>query len=114
MITILFVDFLITYINWDSEKLIGTPFFGAHVVPWTPFFRSASRTLFYQPYQQMCPKDRNKGAVAGFLPTTESNLRTALGFEICRLGIIARICKPLPETLFSDLCSEIGICSDVM
>ena len=33
----------------------------------------------------------NKGAVAGFLPTTESNLRTALGVEICKLGIIA--CK---------------------
>ena len=28
---------------------------------------------------------RNKGAVAGFLPTTESNLRTAMGVEICKL-----------------------------
>ena len=52
--------------------------------------------------------------MAGFLPTTESNLRTAVGVEICKLGIIARICKPLPEKLFSDLCSEMGICSDVM
>ena len=56
----------------------------------------------------------NKGAVAGILPTTESNLRTALGVEICKLCIIARICKPLPEKLFSDVCSEIGICCDVM
>ena len=51
--------------------------------------------------------------MAGFLPTAESNLRTALGVEICKLGIIARICKPLPEK-FSDLCSEMSICSDVM
>ena len=56
----------------------------------------------------------NKGAVTGFLPTTESNLRTALGVEICKLGIIACICKPLPKKLFSDLCSEMAICSDVM
>ena len=55
----------------------------------------------------------NKGAVAGFLPTTESNLRTALGVEICIIGIIARIWKPLPEK-FSDLCSEMSICSNVM
>ena len=52
--------------------------------------------------------------MAGFLPTTESNLRTAVGVEICKLGIIARICKPLPKKLFSDLCSEMAICSDVM
>ena len=32
-----------------------------------------------------------------YQPTTESNLRTALGVEICKLGIIAHICKPLPE-----------------
>ena len=56
----------------------------------------------------------NKGTVAGFLPTTESKLRTALGVEIYKLGIIARICKPPPLKLFSDLCSEMGICSDVM
>ena len=28
--------------------------------------------------------------MAGILPTTESNLRTAVGVEICKLGIIAR------------------------
>ena len=56
----------------------------------------------------------NKGEVASFLPTTESNLRTALGVEIFKLGIIARICKPLPEKLFSDLCSEMGTFSDVV
>ena len=28
----------------------------------------------------------NKGAVAGFLPATELNLRTALGVEICKLN----------------------------
>ena len=57
----------------------------------------------------------NKGEVVGLLPTTPSNLRTALGVEIFKLGIIARICKPLPE-LFSDLCSDMGtsICSDAM
>ena len=54
----------------------------------------------------------NKGPVAGFLPTTESNLRTALGVEICKLGIIARIWKPLSGKS-SDLCREMGICSDV-
>ena len=50
----------------------------------------------------------------GLLPTTQSNLRTALGVEIFKLGIIARICKPLPE-LFSDLCSDMGtsICSEI-
>ena len=51
--------------------------------------------------------------MAGFLPTTESNLRTALGVEICKLGIIAHICKPLPEKLFRDLCRKMGICSDM-
>ena len=51
--------------------------------------------------------------MVSFLPTTESNLRTGLGVEICKLCIIARICKPLPEK-FSDLCSEMGICSDVV
>ena len=55
----------------------------------------------------------HKGAVAGFLPTTESNLRTALGVEICKFSIIARIWKPLSGK-FSDLCSEMGICNDVM
>ena len=58
-------------------------------------------------------RTQHKGTVAGFLPTTESNLRTALG-EVCKLCIIARICKPLPEKLFSDLCSKMGICSEVM
>ena len=43
--------------------------------------------------------------MAGFLPTTESNLRTALGVEIFKLDIIPRICKPLPEKLFSDSCT---------
>ena len=52
--------------------------------------------------------------MAGFHPTTESNLRTALGVEICKVCIIARIWKPLSGKLFSDLCSEMGICSDVM
>ena len=33
----------------------------------------------------------NKGDVVSFHPTTESNLRTALGVEICKLCIIARI-----------------------
>ena len=33
----------------------------------------------------------NKTEVAGLHPTTESNLRTALGVEICKLCIIARI-----------------------
>ena len=56
----------------------------------------------------------NKGPVLGFHPTTESNLRTSLGVEICKLSIIACISKLLPEKLFSDLCSEMGICSDVM
>ena len=54
-------------------------------------------------------KEKNKGDVVSFHPTTESNLRTALGVEICKLCIIARIWKP-----FSDFCSEMGICSDVM
>ena len=58
-------------------------------------------------------KHINKGAVAGFHPTTESNLRTALGVEICKLCIIARIWKLLSGK-FSDLCREMGICSDVM
>ena len=62
----------------------------------------------------VCPCDIfvtffKQGCSGGFHPTTESNLRTALGVEICKLGIIARICNPLP-----DLCSEMGICSDVM
>ena len=52
--------------------------------------------------------------MAGFLPTTESNLRTALGVETYKLSIIGRICKPLPKKLFSDLCSEMAIRSDVM
>ena len=48
--------------------------------------------------------------MAGFLPTTESNLRRALGVEICKLGIIARICKPLPaRKVVSDLRSKMGI-----
>ena len=54
-----------------------------------------------------------KQGCSGWLSESESNLRTALGVEICKLSIIARICKPLPEK-FSDLCSEMGICSDVM
>ena len=33
--------------------------------------------------------------MAGLLPTTESNLRTAVGVAMCKLDIIARICKPL-------------------
>ena len=55
----------------------------------------------------------NKSEVVGLHPTTKSNLRTALGVEICKLCIIARICKPLSGK-FSDLCSEMGICSDMM
>ena len=55
----------------------------------------------------------NKDAVVRFYPTTELNLRTALGVEICKLCIIARIWKPLSGK-FSDLCREMGICSDVM
>ena len=57
---------------------------------------------------------RNNGEVFGLLPTTQSNLRTALGVEIFKLGIIARICKPFPEW-FSDLCSNMGtsICSEI-
>ena len=55
----------------------------------------------------------NKGAVAGFLQPQSRILSTALGVEICKLRIIARIWKPLPEK-FSDLCSEMGICSDVL
>ena len=51
--------------------------------------------------------------MVGLHPTTESNLRTALGVEICKLCIIARIWKPLPGK-FSDLCREMDICSDVM
>ena len=64
-------------------------------------------------YTVVHSKKENKGKVVSFLPTTESNLRTGLGVEICKLCIIARICKPLPEK-FSDLCSEMGICSDVV
>ena len=45
--------------------------------------------------------------MAGFHPTTESNLRTGLGVEICKLCIIARIWKPL-SLKFSDLCREMG------
>ena len=56
---------------------------------------------------------KNKSEVVGLHPTTKSNLRTALGVEICKLCIIARICKPLSGK-FSDLCSEMGICSDMM
>ena len=41
--------------------------------------------------------NKNKGEVIGLLPTTQSNLRAALGVEIFKLGIIARICKPLPS-----------------
>ena len=47
----------------------------------------------------------NKTEVAGLHPTTESNLRTALGVEICKLCIIARIYKPLSGK-FSDLCRD--------
>ena len=61
----------------------------------------------------MTEQSRDKGAVAGFLPTTESNLGTALAVEICKLGIITHIWKPLSGK-FSDLCREMGICSDVM
>ena len=68
-----------------------------------------SITKVATPMVEQYSQNINKGAVAGFHPTTESNLRTALRVEICKLGIIARICKPLP-----DLCSEMGICSDVM
>ena len=59
------------------------------------------------------PFTKNKSKVAGLHPTTKSNLRTALGVEICKLCIIARIWKPLSGK-FSDLCREMGICSDVM
>ena len=45
--------------------------------------------------------------MVGLHPTTESNLRTALGVEICKLCIIARIWKPLSGK-FSDLCREMG------
>ena len=69
------------------------------------YFLSANKKDFFT---------RNKGEVFGLLPTTQSNLRTALGVEIFKLGIIARIWKPLPE-LFSDLCSDMGtsICSEI-
>ena len=40
-----------------------------------------------------------------FYPTTESNLRTALGVEICKLCIIARIWKLLSRKS-SDLYRE--------
>ena len=56
---------------------------------------------------------KNKSKVVGLHPTTKSNLRTALGVKICKLCIIARIWKPLSGK-FSDLCREMGICSDVM
>ena len=29
--------------------MIGTPFFGGHVVRWTPYFRGTSRTLVMKP-----------------------------------------------------------------
>ena len=29
----------------NSEKMIGTPYFGCHVVRWTPYFGGTSRTL---------------------------------------------------------------------
>ena len=29
----------------NSQKMIGTPFFGGHVVRWTPYLRGTSRTL---------------------------------------------------------------------
>ena len=29
----------------DSEKMIGTPFFGGHVARWAPYFRGSSLTL---------------------------------------------------------------------
>ena len=28
-----------------KKKMIGTPFFGGHVVRWTPYFRGTLRTL---------------------------------------------------------------------
>ena len=41
----------------DSKKMIGTPFFGGHVVRWTPYFRGTSRTLLftYLSYRELGP-----------------------------------------------------------
>ena len=47
----------------------------------------------------------NKGAVAGFLPTMELNLRTEMGVQPVNYYTIACICK-LHANTFTDLCSE--------
>ena len=48
----------------------------------------------------------NKGAVAGFFQTTESNVRTAMGVEICNLFYYRpHLQTPLAKK-FKDLCSE--------
>ena len=57
-------------------------------------------------------KINNKSPVVSFHPTTESNLRTGLGVEICKLCIIAHIWKPLSRK-FSVLCREMGICLQI-
>ena len=52
--------------------------------------------------------------MAGFVQTMESNLRTAMGVEICKAFYYhPHFCKPLAKT-FTDLCSNmcLGICSD--
>ena len=50
-----------------------------------------------------------KGAVAGFLPTTESNLRTAMGVEICKLFYYGPPCKDVYRSVQQ---AVLGMCSD--
>ena len=51
--------------------------------------------------------------MAGFLPTTESNLRTAMGVEICKsfyYGLhLQTTCKDVYRSVWRDV---LGICSD--
>ena len=48
----------------------------------------------------------NKGAVAGLFPTTESNVRTAMGVEICKLFYYRPHWQTPLAKKFKDLCSE--------
>ena len=86
-----FCFFSVCKIHWKFYCSTIAYHFGLNAIP-------GGYSLLANPRQM-----NNKGAVAGFLPTTESNLRTTLGVEMCKLSIIGRICKPLPEKLFSDL-----------
>ena len=63
---------------------------------------------------KISPHSQYKGAVAGFLPTTESNLRTAMGVEICKSfhyrPHLQTACKDVYRSVWRDV---LAICSDL-